>query len=137
MLRVGRGGVQLCDRVCVWASVFLPTRPTTLFYDFGESPTANRCRTSRGDVTTAASFFANQPLYMRSSFLGVDSSSEVAVGAFKLEGSDCSRARQGVQTRACRPCGKRSTNLSSGPCLELLLVEVHLLLGFVLADGVA
>lgn len=92
---------------------------------------------SRRAITPAVGFVANQPLNVQCSFLGIDPSCQVTIRAFKLERSDGSRAGQGVKTGARGFGGQRPSNLSGRPGLQLLLIEVHLLLSFVLAESIA
>jgi hypothetical protein len=99
----------------------------------GYSDTTNRSRASVRVVFAPPGFVANELLDMLGCIGGIDTSSEVAISNFKFQGSDCSRACQGCESRACGLYTIVSSYLTIGVGQKLLLVEVHLPLDFMLS----
>lgn len=96
---------------------------------------ADRGSSARRVLAPTTSLVANILFDMLVGFGSAYTSSEVATNfVLKLQGCDCSRAGQGLQTGADRPWSKALV-LTAGVCKKLLLVKVHLPLNLELPVG--
>ena len=94
---------------------------------------ANRCRSPRGVVSTSSSFVADEFFHMVCCIISADTGGQIAVNPLKLQRRYCSRARQRCQAWTCWFGAGWSSCLATSVGQELLLIEVHLSLRFVLA----
>lgn len=86
-------------------------------------------------LSTTLGLLANQFLDMRCCIAGTETSGEIAISAFEFERSHGAGAGHGFQTWTCGPCS-RASHLAVRVGEELLLVEIHLPLDFVLSATV-